>query len=147
MKDSGFEVGAHKVLVISDDDRLARAITLILRNCLSLEIIERGTSSPSQWPGSGRDVKLGLIVLALSSTLSEPIPILSRAALARRIGRVPILIVSERVFSSNAGDKIFHVDLFDPHKLCEKAHEILAEQRAYLDPNSGPMYSLHSWPV
>ena len=125
MKDTDASLGERKGLVISDHDRLARAIALVLHRCLDVEMVKLESDSLREW--KPQDLDLVLIVLALSSVDSEPLVLLSRASLGAQIGQVPILIVSERAFVSDPGDHVFHVDLHDMDKLCAKASEILRE--------------------
>jgi hypothetical protein len=121
-----------KALVISDNRRLSRAVGLALNRYLGAEtvIVTLGSSRPQGRPGG--DVDFELIVLALSSPLSEPVVMLARASLAEKIGQVPLLIVSDRAFQPDPESKIFYLGFpFDPHELGEKAREILkGESRA-----------------
>ncbi len=127
MKDTDADLGERKGLVISDNARLVRAIALVLHSCLGVEMLELEPDSLREWK-IPQDIDLLLIVLALSSPDSEPLVLLSRASLGAKIGRVPVLIVSERAFMSDPGDHVFHVDFpYDPHQLCEKAREVLRE--------------------
>lgn len=126
MKDSSAAFAVKKAFVISDDDRLARAIALVLDSCLDIEKIELQQGLRRQGASPIEDEVLDLIVLALSSVDSEPLVFLARASLGAMIGRVPILIVSERVFSSDPGDNVFHADFpYAAHKLCEQVRKIL----------------------
>lgn len=114
-----------RVLVISDDERLARAIELNLHGQLDLRVVR---ASAVKKAGGRRLVHshFDLIVLAASSPASEPVVALARAALANRIGRVPLLIVSDRPFESDPEARILHLDFpFSAGRLCDKVAEIL----------------------
>ena len=125
MQENTAAVEKQRALVIGDDDRLARAIALILDSCLDVNMIELEPKLSQPWECPEGDTDLDLIVLALSSAHSKPIVILARASLGERIGQVPILIISERAFPFYSGENVFHMDFFNPHKLCARAQEIL----------------------
>jgi hypothetical protein len=130
MKDAGADSGEGQGLVISDNDRLARAIALVLDHCLGVEMVELGPDSLREWK-TPQDVDLLLIVLALSSADSEPFVLLSKASLGATIGQVPILIVSERAFSSDPGNNVIHMDFpYNPQTLCDRASEIVRKESA-----------------
>jgi DNA-binding response OmpR family regulator len=114
-----------RVLVLSDDDRLSRAIALNLTNPqveIARFIVNKGN-------GCQRRAALGdydLIVMAMSSPGSEPVVALSRAALGGRIGQVPLLIISDRPFDSDVDNKITHLDFpFDANHLGRVVEDIL----------------------
>ena len=76
---------------------------------------------------------LDLLVLAISSPSKEPIVELARASLVERIGRVPLLIISDRPFHSEPGEPIVHLDFpFSIDALEIKAREVLSMN---LDPD------------
>ena len=129
MKDAGDDSGGGRGLVISDNDRLARAIGLVLHRCLGVEMVELEPDSlPKRKPQA---IDPLLIVLALSSADSEPSMLLSRASLGAKVGQVPVLIVSERAFSSYPGDNVFHVDFpYNPQTLCDMVSEIVRKENA-----------------
>ena len=139
MNASAVATRERKALIISDNDRLARAIALILGSCLDIEMIELGPASLQPCDRPEGDADLELIVLALSSALSDPVAVLSRSSPGKGIRQVPVLVISERAYPPDPGRKIFCVDFpFDPHKLCAKAKEILNGQAPLTDHKSRP---------
>lgn len=50
-----------------------------------------------------------LIVLALSKTVNEPVVILARLRIAHLIGAIPLLIISDRPFTTDGERRIFHL--------------------------------------
>ena len=121
----GADLAGKRVLVLSDNDILSRAIELNLKQS-HLKIVRLALSSPGQ-PGSQAEVgDFDLIVIAMSSPTNEPIVALARASLAGRIGQVPLLIISDRPFYSDPDDQIIHLDFpFDIDGLHDKVKEIL----------------------
>ena len=113
-------LATKRVLILSDVDKLARVISLGLNRYLGIEAVH-------PWPqdrvtGNGYD----LIIVALGSSASEPIVALSQAGLTRQIGRVPILIISDRPAVDAPEDHIAHLDFpFDVGQLCQKVAAIL----------------------
>jgi hypothetical protein len=129
----GARSARKRVLVLSDNDGLSRAIELNLKHN-HLEVIRLALSSPGQRcpepvEGRGSQAEVGdfdLIVVAMSSPTSEPVVALARASLAGRIGQVPLLIISDRPFHSDLDDQIIHLDFpFDIDGLHDKVKKIL----------------------
>ena len=128
----GADLAGKRVLVLSDNDGLSRAIGLNLKHS-HLEVVRLVPSSPRQRcpeeRRTGSQAAVGdvdLIVVAMSSPTSEPVVALARASLAGRIGQVPLLIISDRPFHSDPDDQIIHLDFpFDIDGLRDKVQEIL----------------------
>jgi hypothetical protein len=145
----GADLAGKRVLVLSDNDGLSRAIKLNLERS-DLEVVKLALNSPGQQrpelrpepnrravegrcpepvKGRGNQAEMGdfdLIVVAMSSSTSEPIVALARASLAGRIGQVPLLIISDRPFHSEPDDQIAHLDFpFDIDGLYDKVKDIL----------------------
>jgi hypothetical protein len=133
----GTDLARKRVLVLSDNDGLSRAIKLNLERS-DLEVVKLALNSPGQRcpepnrravKGRGNQAEMGdfdLIVVAMSSSTSEPIVALARASLAGRIGQVPLLIISDRPFHSDPDDQIVHLDFpFDIDGLHDKVKAIL----------------------
>jgi hypothetical protein len=128
----GADLDGKRVLVLSDNDGLSRAIGLNLERS-DLEVVEFALSSPGQRcpeeRRAGSQAEVGdfdMIVVAMSSPTSEPVVALARASLAGRIGQVPLLIISDRPFHSDPDDQIIHLDFpFDIDGLRAKVKEIL----------------------
>ncbi|MCP4537013.1 MAG: hypothetical protein GY832_07685 [Chloroflexi bacterium] len=115
-----------KVLVLSDNEGLSRAIELNLNSRLEVKIIKFAPRSPEKWKTQTEVDDFDLIVLAMSSPSSEPVVALARASLTRQIGRTPLLIISDRPFNSEPEHQITHLNFpFDIDKLCNQVDEIL----------------------
>ncbi|MDY6875020.1 MAG: hypothetical protein SWK90_02285 [Chloroflexota bacterium] len=114
------------ILVLSDNDGLSRAIELNLSKRLGVEIARLTPGSLKQRRRQTENGDFDLIVLAVSLPASEPVVALARASLADRIGRVPLLIISDRPFDSDPDDRITHLYFpFDIDRLHNKVRELL----------------------
>jgi len=112
---------ARRILVLSDNDGLSRAIKLNLGSCLNVQVVN--CSEPKYQPDDG---PCDLIIVAMSSSTSEPIVALTRASMTERVGHVPLLIISDRPFKSEPKDHITHLEFpFEIHNLCRKVKEML----------------------
>jgi hypothetical protein len=116
----------RRAVVVSDSDLLARAIEVSLEDRWQMEVVEP-PSEPTGWPSMGLGFNhLDLIVVAVSAYAGEPLLALLRASLAPLIGRVPILVVSERRFDSHPNERILHLGFpFEPEDLHEKVAGLL----------------------
>jgi DNA-binding response OmpR family regulator len=120
------DLAGKRVLVLSDNKRLSRAIELNLDRRLGVEVVILASSSLEQRGSPAGDGDFDLIVVAMSSPGSEPVVALARASLVERVGKVPLLIVSDRPFDSDPGDQIIHLDFpFDIDRLQSKVRELL----------------------
>ena len=118
------DLARKRVLVLSDNDGLSRAIELNLNS--HLEVVRLTLSSPEQRESQAELGDFDMIVVAMSLPTSEPVVALARASLVGRIGQVPLLIISDRPFHSDLDDQIIHLDFpFDIDGLHEKVKEIL----------------------
>lgn len=104
-----------RALILSDDEGLAKAVALNLNGYL--EVVRHPSLSAGKCESQIEAGVFDLIILAMSSPTSEPVVALARASLAERIGRVPLLIISDRPFRSEPDDKITHLDF--PFKIDE----------------------------
>ena len=126
MGDRGSDLAGKKILVVSDDAKLSRAIELNLGNpggmqvvCPESELVPWGVST---W---GND-DIDLLVVATSSPSSEPVVMLARAALTDRVGLVPLLIISDRPFVADSEARIDHLAFpFCPVELYDTVSGIL----------------------
>ena len=89
--------GSKRIVVLSDSDGLARAIELNLSDYADLEVVRLGWKVPGS-PPVATSGNCNLIIVAASAESSEPVVALARASLLERIGRVPVLIISDRPF-------------------------------------------------
>ena len=119
------DLAGKRVLVLSDNDGLSRAIELNLKHS-HLKVVKLVPSSLGQQGNQAEVGDFDLIVVAMSSPTSEPVVALARTSLAERIGQVPLLIISDRPFHSDPDDQIIHLDFpFDIDGLHDKVQEIL----------------------
>jgi len=113
-----------KALVLSDNENLSRAIEISLDILLNVKVINLTPSSSEKLGNANSNVDL--IVMAMSSPNDEPVWTLTRALLARQVGQVPLLIISDRPFDSDPNVNIFHLDFpFGIDGLRAKVREIL----------------------
>jgi hypothetical protein len=124
-------INGKRVIILSDNAKLSRAIELKLQCYPGLEIVKLV-------PGQRRSpVEIGdcdLIVVAMSSSSSEPLVALAKVSLTGRIGQVPVLVISDRPFRADPDTRIAHLDFpFDIDKLPHKVRELLEGQ-----PSPGP---------
>jgi DNA-binding response OmpR family regulator len=96
---------SDRVLIVSDDERVAALVEMAVRPALKPEIVVADGKRKVQ-PAAGN---YGLIILALSAFDSEPIVALARASLTLEIGHVPLLIISDRSFRSDPSTHIRHM--------------------------------------
>ena len=123
-------LSGKRILVLCDNDGLARAIELSLSKRLGAEVIVLGTLGVPHH-GERQDTigDCDLIVVATSSPTNEPVVALARASLAQRIGHVPLLIISDRPFHSEPDDQIVHLDFpFDLDTFYERVTEIFGPE-------------------
>ena len=115
-----------RVLILSDNDGLSRAIEVNLNNHLEVEVVRLAASFLKRRRSQVKNGKFDLIVVAMSSPASEPVVALARASLADQIGQVPLLIVSDRPFDSEPDEQIIHLDFpFDIDRLHDKVKKVL----------------------
>lgn len=125
----GADLSGKRVLILSDNDGLSRAIELNLNRHLGVEIVTLAPSSLEQRGSPADNGDFDLIVVAMSSPTSEPVVALARASLARRIGQVPLLIISDRLFRSDPEAQIIHLGFpFDIDRLQDKVRELLQKE-------------------
>jgi hypothetical protein len=128
------QVNKKQVMVLSDHQGLARLIELALHKELNIIRIDpsqrprRSAQSliPETAPSRCRSAVIALIVIALSAHDSEPLVALAQAGLEECIGKVPILIISDRPFQPALDVQIAHLTfpfLFD--ELSEKVRTML----------------------
>jgi len=115
-----------KILILSDNDGLSRAIALNLNKRLDVEVVRLALESREQWESRTGNDHFDLIVLGMSSPSSEPVAALARASLAQQVGRVPLLIICDSTFAHDLEEPTMHLDFpFDIDKLRGKVKEML----------------------
>ncbi len=122
------ELAGKRVLVLSDNNALFRAIEFSLEN-KGLQVVKSVSSSSEQKREQPKVRDVDLIVVAMSSPTSEPVVALSRASLIEQVGQIPLLIISDRPFHSDSDDHITHLSFpFDIDGLDTKVEEILQKE-------------------
>ncbi len=124
-------IKAKRVVVLSDHNLIFRAIQLALDNWLEVEVLDPAQEL-SQGPGSRSTLgACDLIVVAASSPSTEPVVALVRSSLVDRIGRTPLLIISDRPFAAVPEARISHLRFpFDPAQLRDTIRGILGQASA-----------------
>ncbi len=113
---------AKRVLVLSDDERLARAIELNLRHC-AVEIVRVVPDRPWQEADVAALGPIDLIVAAVSSLTTRSATI---KELAGRASHVPLLLISDRHTYTDLDRRATHLDFpFDVNDLCRRVMELL----------------------
>jgi DNA-binding response OmpR family regulator len=115
----------RRILVLSDNQAVARMIELLAGQ--GVQVVK--AVMPFQClPGEGWDREdLDLVIVALSSPASEPLVMLARARVTPRIGRVPILIISDKPFESDPDTRITYLNFpFDVDLLGQRIRAILS---------------------
>ena len=117
-----------RVVVLSDNDGLARAIELSLSKRLGVKVEKLG-SLPKKGNRHSEVGDCDLIVVATSSPTSEPVVALAKASLTERVGQVPLLIISDRPFDPDLDARIVHLDFpFSLGELHSAVQELLPEE-------------------
>lgn len=113
-----------KMLVLSDNREIARAIEVILKEnaeISSLIVEPHGVAETSEIPQP-----LDLIIIVLSEQISEPVVALARVSLGHLLNQIPILIVSDKSFQPHRDAKIAHMEFpFTPDQLQTRVDEML----------------------
>jgi hypothetical protein len=126
MSDVSVDLVGKRIAVLSDNDGLAQAIQMSLGRCLKSEIVGYVSNSLVSGKNEIGNDKFDLILVAVSLPTSEPVVMLTRAALAQEIGQVPLLIVSDRPFDPGENGRFFHLDFpVNANRLRDKVKEIL----------------------
>ena len=101
------------VLVLSDSELLFNVINANLQvPKLKLLHHKPASNGTAGLPQNGLPASLNpdLIIVASSSPHTEPVVALAEAALNDKVGRTPLLIISDRNFATCREKKIFHLD-------------------------------------
>jgi len=78
---SDTDLAGKKVLVLSDNETFFMVIQLNLQKGLGLEVVAPASSSLKQRESLSKDGDFDLIVVAMSSPMSEPVVALAKASL------------------------------------------------------------------
>jgi hypothetical protein len=117
------------VLVLSDSDLLFNVISANLQQP-ELKLLQRKPAGNgnliSQKNGKTENSNPDLIIVASSSPSTEPVVALAEAALNDQVGHTPLLIISDRNFTTCYEKKIFHLDFpFNPETLRHSVFTLL----------------------
>jgi len=118
-----------RVIVVSDNDGLARAIHLNLKAYFEADVV---LITPDLSDAKENLTSVGdcdLIIVATSSPTSEPVVALAKASLTDRVGQVPLLIISDRPFDPDLDARIVHLGFpFTLGELHSAVQELLPEE-------------------
>lgn len=124
-----------RVIVISDNDLLFKAIERNLHNHLKMEVHGSVADTPEEMGEQAGQDGWDLMIVAVSEPVGEPVVELVRASLARWLGQVPLLIISERPFDSRPEEKIVHLNFpFSPAALRDTVAQLLPRQDGVTEP-------------
>jgi len=117
-------VSGKRVLVVSDNEGVARVITLALGQ--TALTTTRPLYSKKSVNGRLPSEDWALVILGLSSFVTEPVMAYARTMLTDYIGRMPLLIISERPCLSDVSTRTWHMDFpFTLGELQNLVHQIL----------------------
>lgn len=124
------DVMSKQVHVLCDHDALYAAIELKLTGLTNVHVI-RLNSNPTALAGNKHTAaESDLIIVASVPPISDPISILSRAALLNHVGRMPVLIISEQPSKPESGEKITYLNFpFDLDDLTDTVADILEDHQ------------------
>jgi hypothetical protein len=126
MGDVSVDLVGKRIAVLSDNDGLVQAIQVSLGRCLKSEIVGYVSNPLVSGENEIGNDEFDLMLVAVSLPTSEPVVMLTRAALAQKIGQVPLLIVSDRPFDPGENGRFFHLDFpVNVNRLRDKVKEIL----------------------
>lgn len=121
-----FSVTSHPtIIVLTDNEKLGRAVCANLPPHYQTSLWITSTPAPTL---DVTAMSISLIVVALGSSVSEPVVLLGQAALGPFISHAPILIISDRPFRADTREQIHHLDFpFTSAMLSRSVNEILAQ--------------------
>lgn len=117
------------ILLIGDNRFLLRLVATNLAPLTAAAILLGADScaTPFEPDTFGSDPPCKLILLALSRSSNEPVVVLAQAGLTQLVGRVPLLIISDRTFQADPERHIFHLPFpFSAQALRQQVADLLA---------------------
>ena len=118
------ETNCKKILLLSDHESVAKIIEQIRSNDLAITRFLLPVPGEVERKVNAND--FDLLILALSSYANEPLVALARTSLAGLIGRMPILVISDKPFQSDPATQISHLDFpFSIEQLIIRIDELL----------------------
>ncbi len=102
---------ADGILLIGDNTFLLRLVATNLAPLTAAAVLlDPDTSAiPFKADTVHESLPYRLILLALSRSNNEPVVVLARAGLTQLVGRIPLLIISDRTFQADPERHIFHL--------------------------------------
>jgi hypothetical protein len=123
------ETRKKRALLVSDDESVSKIIELAIGGAVTVIPLKLKLSDSLE--DRGRPGNWDLIILALSSYASEPLVALANAGVPVELGQVPLLVISDRPFTSDRKVHIHHLDFpFSVAQLSDAIHHILPPDRA-----------------
>ena len=119
------------ILLIGDNRFLLRLVATNLAPLTATALLLGADSSTTPLASGSRDngAPCNLILLALSRSSNEPVVILAQAGLTRLVGRVPLLIISDRTFQADPERHIFHLPFpFSAQALQKQVNDLLLKR-------------------
>lgn len=117
------------ILLIGDNRFLLRLVATNMAPLTATALLLGADSrtTPSGPDRLGNDASCNLILLALSRSSNEPVVVLAQAGLTHLVGRVPLLIISDRTFQADPERHIFHLPFpFSAQALRQQVADLLA---------------------
>jgi hypothetical protein len=119
-------LAGKRAIVVTDHELLFRAIELNLHYRLGIEIVTPTWSVADCQDMEEGVVDVDLIVVALSSPISEPVVALTERSLAGWIGKIPLLVISDKLFDPGPIGEAIHLNFpFTPDGLRDRIKEML----------------------
>ncbi len=121
---------SNSVLVLCDYDALYAAIELKLSTLPEVQVTRIKSTAPNERPkGSLPAEDFGLIIVATTSPKNDPLSMLSKTSLLDRVGKSPLLIISEQPTRSESAEEISYLNFpFDMDELTRIVGQILGRR-------------------
>ncbi len=114
------------VLILCDYDALYAAIELQLSRLLEARLVRYETPVAVRSADRRPTSEFDLVIVASVSPTADPVLMLRRASLADRVGKTPVLVISEHPSRSESDDKITYLNFpFDIDQLSGTVRQIL----------------------
>ena len=117
---------SNTVLILCDYDALYAAIELQLGRLLEARLVRLEPAVANGSPAFRADEDFALMIVATVSATVDPVLALSRASLLDRMGKTPVLVISEQPSRPESDDKITYLNFpFDIDQLTVTVKSIL----------------------
>lgn len=122
-RESPIDRARPRIYVLSDSDRLYRLISYLLADYGPVAgWVSKGEAETS--PTFALHASQ-LVIIAAAATTSEPLVMLAQAGLAAFVGRVPLLLITDRPFLAPPDNSIYHLNYpFAPEALLKIVGEL-----------------------